>query len=86
MALQCKSCGYSLSDKQKECPYCGTKNDSYKEPEEKKYQYQNNQYQNTTTSTSSDKKDDGVDVCVLIVLIIVFWPAAIIYAIVKSKN
>ncbi len=93
--FECKSCGNTLNKKQSHCPYCGSHNPNYaKEVTYKTFSsynsndnYNSNSYNNTQKSSySSSSDDDGINICILIILIIVFWPGAIIYAIIKSNK
>ncbi|MDI6452830.1 hypothetical protein [Peloplasma aerotolerans] len=88
---QCKSCGNILHTKQQKCQYCGTSNPIYKVEAPK--QEPTRLFQpiapptgSNTNTTTSESTNEGINVCILILLIIVFWPAAIVYAIVKMKN
>jgi uncharacterized Zn finger protein (UPF0148 family) len=80
---QCKSCGNPLNSKQTHCQYCGSSNPIYKSDAFKQEAHKTYEQVKQAVSTTND---DGINVCLLIVLIIVFWPAAIVYAIIKMKK
>lgn len=84
----CHSCGYTFKSDDKVCKYCGSSNPRYEDPKNKSLflrssveTFQKNQTNELTVKNSSD-----MNVCLLIFLVIVFWPAAVVYAIVKMKK
>lgn len=84
---QCKSCGNPLNTRQTHCQYCGSSNPNYKSDTFKQEAHKTyEQVKQTVSQTVNQTNDDGINVCILILLIIVFWPAAIVYAIIKMKK
>jgi uncharacterized membrane protein YvbJ len=88
--VECKSCGNILHNNEHKCPYCGTIVPGNKSLGGKlddvlglnstsRSSHDNNSHQESIS-------DSGINWVVMIILIIVFWPAAIIYALVKSKS
>lgn len=94
MNNECKSCGYNLLENEIKCPYCGSSNPNFNQTKQKTNDFikkvedvfpSNNSWQNNNTNqTETDKKE--INVCLLIFLVVVFWPAAVIYAIVKMSK
>lgn len=96
MSNKCSSCGHTFAENEKVCPYCGsTKNPNYKE----KFNGTKtvNDFigkvedvfpKNETWQSESNQKSSGseINVCLLIFLVVIFWPAAIIYVIVKMQK
>lgn len=87
--IECKSCGNLLHNNENRCPYCGTivpgqkslggRLDDvlgFKSPSEP----------SSETRRPAADSESGINWVVMIILIIVFWPAAIIYALVKSNK
>lgn len=84
--LECKSCGNTLKPQDSHCPYCGTSNPKY---EEKKKPLDLNVFASRSESSSKPNEKSStseINVCVLIILVIVFWPAAVVYALVKMNK
>lgn len=86
--LECRSCGYVCHSEDLKCPYCGTptnlglnskKTFQINRPTNTNYSNNNNFGNNTNNSI----KDHDINVCLLVFLVIAFWPAAVIYVIVK---
>ncbi len=82
----CKSCGNTLTENQKQCPYCGTYNPNFKQTIKKPLFTSDYASNERSSSSAPAKKDNELNICLLIILIIVFWPAAIIYALVKLSK
>jgi hypothetical protein len=89
---ECPSCGNIYDQNLKRCLYCGSSNPNY--GEQKKYEKNffdeikdtfNSSF-NSNTDSERKRPEDGINYVVLIVLVIVFWPAAIIYALVKMQK
>ena len=82
-SIECQSCGSIYPEKDIKCPYCGTVNQPKKETTQ---QNQKSQEQSTPKPDffESLKKDPEINIPLLIILAIVFWPAAIIYYLIKK--
>ena len=82
-SFECPNCGNLMDDNEKRCKYCGSANPNYSGP---RYNPQPvaavNAQQNAQSSTPVKKEKEKMNVLVFILLLIFFWPAAIIYAIV----
>jgi uncharacterized membrane protein YvbJ len=76
---KCPGCGSDLNSDQKECPYCGAKNPGYAEP---KPAVEKHIVKESVVEPAEKKISWGV----FILLIFLFWPAAIVYAIVKLSK
>ena len=79
--VQCQNCGNTIFTTDKQCPYCFTKDPFVKEgltenPVDKK------------VSKEVEEWNEGnqIDVVVLILLVLFFWPGAIIYVVVKQMK
>ena len=77
---KCPGCGADLTNDQKECPYCGAKNPNYVAPKPV--------VQPTFTYSSGPKPapvaGSSINWLVFIILLLIFWPAAIIYLVLKK--
>lgn len=84
----CRSCGYTFKREDTVCKYCGSSNPSYVQPRIKPTftRTYEDKTDFTVTTNSTNKKDSEMNVCLLIFLIVAFWPAALIYAIIKLKK
>ena len=91
--LECPNCGYQLNQAERVCKYCGSPNSSFVMVPQREsnrqvpsilnqnYSNQSNSNSNNSTNTTQ-KKDFG---CLIFVLLLIFfWPAAIVYLIVKG--
>ena len=87
---ECPNCGSILDLKEPTCPYCGAPNPYYEgsAPSKKpKYEPPAPRPQTTVPQQNPQapvKQPVSFSVAVFIILLIFFWPAAIIYIIVKS--
>lgn len=89
--LRCSSCGYTFTQTDKTCPYCGSSNPTYKTKTETIYEtFANRKSESNDNYNKSDfsntSNSDGINMCVLIILLFVFWPAAVIYAVIKTNK
>lgn len=92
MNNNCKSCGYTFKASDKVCPYCGSNNPAFKDQSVVNSAVSNvvksfqgyNQNSNNNQNTNENIQKSEFNVCIFIILIILFWPGAIIYAIIKS--
>ena len=83
---ECRGCGYVMSSNEKVCKYCGSPNPIYSGSLKttntsitaSKAPISNN----STTTNPPAKKNNKMDVGLFILLLIFFWPGALIYAIV----
>jgi len=74
---ECPNCGYTMTSNDKFCPYCGTANVEYIDPN--KIDLVNKSFSENKEAFDRNKKDFSIGIFVL--LLFIFWPAAIIYAI-----
>lgn len=82
-SVECRSCGNVYPANKDKCGYCGTVNDSPKSDSSNEQENGSVRFYNGPI----DKTPKGeVNLIVLIILIIVFWPAAIIYYLYCEKN
>ncbi len=88
---ECPNCGYDWSKNEKYCKYCGTSNPTFVEP--KKAPTFNFLQPNNTNDSNEEKSNDGnnvsqtkFSVVAFIILLIFFWPAAIIYLLLTMKK
>lgn len=83
--IKCSACQNEYYDDQDTCPFCGhrpiTKNTESKQEDDF---FSEQKSTNSETPNKSNFTDQ--DIIILIVLAIFFWPAAIIYLIVKLKK
>lgn len=78
----CPNCGAVFTTSLDRCKYCNTPNPNYVETGNK-----NKNIQTTSNkSYAEQKKEKKFNVLVFILLLICFWPAAIVYAIVASGD
>ena len=87
---ECPNCGSTLSDSDRNCPYCGAKNPNYNGPEPKKTPSRPAtpppapvQPQPQPAPAPVVVKKSNFSVLLFVILLLLFWPAAIIYLIVK---
>lgn len=97
-SVECKSCGNIYYDDTEKCPYCGSVNPSYKKNTSKTQQATNaikSTYEEIVSQTTSSTRDNNtsnsssssdLNVCLLIALLVIFWPAGLVYLIVKLAN
>lgn len=78
---QCLNCGYQMGDQESNCKYCGTSNPSYKK--ETKSNYSFNFTPPTSNSTTSKNNFSWL---LFIILLIVFWPLAIVYLVISNTK
>ena len=79
---ECPGCGYHMDPSEKECKYCGTKNPNYREPVQQRIIEPALTQTRQVVQQSSKKMSVGI----FILLLIFFWPGAIIYAIVCAAK
>ena len=80
---ECQNCGAEISKTDKRCPYCGTANPNYSVPAAVVSSFGPS---STSSGTTTVPTQSSFSVPLFIVLLIFFWPAAIVYAIVKAVN
>ena len=80
----CANCGSELSDGDKYCPKCGAANMHYVPTESHLTGPASSDTGLYSSASKTNPPMKRLNVFVLIVLLICFWPAAIIYAIVMS--
>ena len=83
---ECPNCGYVLGEHDKKCKYCGTTNPEYVEPKQNTsfipMQTSQPAYGSVQTSNTNEaERTSKFSVGLFILLIFLFWPAAIIYLI-----
>lgn len=85
MKNECPNCGYQFSSRDAKCPYCGTANPNYSSifnpSKNDSSSDTNSAYKSTVTN---NKKDTKFSLLLFIVLLIVFWPLAIIYLVITT--
>ncbi|HEY8395377.1 MAG TPA: hypothetical protein VIK96_01210 [Bacilli bacterium] len=73
-SCECRSCGNIIYVTDKKCPYCGSTN----QPAPSNINYVTYQAQN--------KKEEEINWVIFIILMIVFWPAGLIYLLIKETS
>lgn len=88
---ECPNCGSILDLKEPICPYCGAPNPFYdgstsskKSSKPEPPAYRPTPVVEKTNYESGTKQPVSFSVALLIILFIFFWPAAIVYIIVKA--
>ena len=78
---ECPGCGNIITEGEACCKYCGNANPIYVAP--RKPLFTSNPVEDTTTTsqTSVTKPGKRFSIVIFIILLIFFWPAALIYAI-----
>ena len=89
--LECPNCGYILNSSEKACKYCGSLNSSFVKVEDKTVNLNrvvnsiNSNFNNNHSNQSSQTTKKNNFSCLIFgLLLIFFWPAAIVYLIVKA--
>ncbi len=97
-STECKSCGFQLNSRQSKCPYCGSANPNVDNSANRQQQTtsgansfgyqqapypQQNPYQQQYRRAPKTQKKFSVGIFVL--LLIFFWPAAIVYAVINAS-
>lgn len=89
MKMKCSSCGGDLITSEQTCKYCGAPNPSYVAPSVQPAGYKSTAAPTYTpptqsySSTPATKK--SINWFVFFLLLIIFWPGAIAYLIIRSK-
>ena len=79
----CPNCGNIVVESEPECKYCGTKNPNFN-GESTAVAIKENDSNGSQQASSGDKKNFSV--ALFVILLIFFWPAALIYAIIASTK
>ncbi|MDY0316729.1 MAG: hypothetical protein WC185_01930 [Acholeplasmataceae bacterium] len=74
---QCPNCGYQMGQHESNCKYCGTNNPSFKKETKPNYNF-------TFPSSNEAQSNNNFSWGIFILLLIVFWPVAIIYLIINN--
>jgi len=93
--MNCNSCGGSLTSSEQTCKYCGAPNPSYVAPTAQRRRiFARGGYRSTTApsytpprteSRSTPAAKKSVNWFMFVLLLIFFWPAAIVYLIIRIK-
>ena len=83
---ECANCGYQMGDQVSRCKYCGTANPSFKKESKPNFDFSFKSTDSKTSSESSTTNKNDFNVLIFIILIIVFWPAGLIYLVVKQQK
>ena len=75
---QCPNCGYQMGQHESNCKYCGTNNPSFKKESKPNYNF------TFPSSNEAQSKNNNFSWGIFILLLIVFWPVAIIYLIMNN--
>ncbi len=84
--LECPNCGYDLNSSERVCKYCGSLNPNFV-PVPSKPSFNLNNYINSNNNSNSSSSNTSTSSksnfsCLLFgILLIFFWPGAIIYAV-----
>lgn len=87
--IECPNCGYVLNNSEKKCKYCGSLNQNFvavnspavAQRQIIQYNNQNNIPQNRNTVP---QKKNNFSILIFVILLIFFWPAALIYVLLKA--
>lgn len=82
-SYECTSCGNIISTTDDKCPYCGTVRSFNKSNNGNS---NNNNFSNTFFNKETNDSLKQVNWVLFIVLLVVFWPAAIVYILVKTQE
>ena len=91
MSNNCPNCGAAMTSSDKCCKYCGSANPNYVKPTSSSSFFSSSSSSSSQSSSSSGNSSSNLDYSKInwvafIVLFILFWPAAIIYLIVKMTK
>lgn len=85
--IDCPSCGAKLSNTDETCRYCGSKNVGYQKSSNSKVQDNFEQVKQFGSDVYNKIiQDKEINWVAFIILLIIFWPAAIIYLVVATKD
>ena len=84
MKNECPNCGYQFSSRDAKCPYCGTANPNYSSIFNSSKNDSSSDTNSAYKSTITNNKDTKFSLLLFIVLLIVFWPLAIIYLVITA--
>jgi predicted ATP-dependent serine protease len=88
-AVECESCGNVYDATVDKCPYCGSINVDKEQPKIEPANIvpapQKSSFEDIPTPKEISEKSE-ISCLIVVILLIVFWPAAIVYIIVKSLN
>ncbi|MCR4698313.1 MAG: zinc ribbon domain-containing protein [Bacilli bacterium] len=92
--FECPNCGNIVPESDRCCKYCGTANPNFSNPKKgfnnitstlnSTFRSSNNSSSSSSASSAKSKKQFSVGIFVL--LLIFFWPAAIIYLLVTTAS
>lgn len=82
-SYECSSCGNIISSTDDKCPYCGTVRSFNKSNNDNS---SNNNFNNNFFSKETNESFRKVNWLLFIILLVLFWPAAIIYLLVKTQE
>lgn len=86
---ECRSCGATLAKSDSVCKYCGNNNPNYSRPVSSFFS-SSSESSTTSDKTYSSSKPSGINSnkninwVLFVLLLIFFWPAAIVYLLVKA--
>lgn len=84
---ECPGCGHKMTNTEKKCPYCGTSNPIYIDPEEEARKAAAEASERAAANAAAiheEERKHHISVPIVILLFIFCWPLAIVYVIVKS--
>lgn len=82
-SYECPGCGNLIPENEKCCKYCGGGNPNYVKP---LFAPANTSSSGSTSTSNSANTSGKINWAIFIILLIVFWPGAVIYAIVASSG
>lgn len=86
MSKECPNCGYAFSASDAKCPYCGTANPDYvptEKPAAARPASPTQNYVSNPGSKQTPAKKKEPNWIIFIILLIICWPIAIVYLLVK---
>ena len=84
-SYECPNCGYLMNENDEVCKYCGSPNPKHELPRESIFASSSTD-DTKNKNSASNNSGKKMDALIFILLIFLFWPAAIIYAIVCAAK
>ncbi|MCU0105544.1 hypothetical protein N7603_07715 [Acholeplasma vituli] len=84
--IKCSECQNTYYDDQDTCPFCGHKTRVSTFDTETKTETLESNPNNSQSEAKKNNQLSEQDIIILVVLAIVFWPAALIFLLVKLKK
>lgn len=83
---ECPNCGNAMLENEKECKYCGQPNPIYRAPSPvKSFIEQQTKSFTETHHNYNEPEEKDFSMGIFILLLIFFWPAALVYVFIKKR-